>query len=279
MHQQTFDLVINPAQQLNGISFPSNGDAPLSAYVAIKFPNPHLNSLPIWGPSNQGVTVIREVNPRQQTDSSLSPGTRYVAQFWYSAGDGQFTGGYWGMHPYPQGGGGTAHWEIACENQDFVTTRAGNTIVPQYGQWHLQGMRVKRNNTGYPSKVLTFYPNLPNVTDSWVIERETSDVFGATEPPSPTLTIGDSPWYAAFQHERASCIHGRIKIFAKHLTESDMLAESANMSQIVTSEGQANIWWGKNNFATIDDLTCDYGTGRVWQWATSNKGTLVPINP
>jgi hypothetical protein len=31
---------------------------------------------------------------------------------------------------------------------------------------------------------------------------------------------------------------------------------------MVTSAGQSGIWWGKNGFNSVNDLTCSYGTGR-----------------
>lgn len=66
-----------------------------------------------------------------------------------------------------------------------------------------------------------------------------------------------------------------IKIFSAVLSEADMLSESQNFNTVVTSAGQSAIWWGKNGFLDIDDLTCDYGTGRQFAWANANKGTLT----
>lgn len=41
-------------------------------------------------------------------------------------------------------------------------------------------------------------------------------------------------------------------------------------------DGAAHVWYHKRGFATVDDLTCDAGTGRSFSWAdASNKATLV----
>jgi hypothetical protein len=259
------------------LQFPSNvsGSDTAAPYVAIEYANPQSNGLPIWGASNAGVTVIRKLMPHQQTG--------YYAQFWWSQGNGSIdlSGGYWGMHPYPSNGSnsGTTHvWEIATAGGDFFNS-AGST-TPGDGETvtqdatRLQAMTVTR--AGASSKTLRFYRNLPNVTSADYIQRvETTSNYGETDPPSPKVIIGDSPWFASYQHERASCTLDAIKIFSTALSEADMLLESASFSTLVTPAGQAAIWWGKNGFRSLDDLVCDFGTGRSFVWANANKGTLV----
>jgi hypothetical protein len=242
----------------------------------MEFADPHLDGLPIWGASGAGVTVIRKIKVAQQTG--------YYAQWWWCQGDGATfdpSAGYWGMHPYPTTGdnSGTSHvWEAACAGGDFFSA-AGSTDVGQgtavtKDVTYLQAMTVTRADAN--SKTLKFYFDLPSVDAADYIQRvETTAGYGESNPPSPKVIIGDSPWYSHYQHERASCILDAIKVFTPALSEADMLLEAADFSQIVTAAGQAAIWWGKNGFADIDDLTCDFGTARSFAWANENKGTLV----
>jgi hypothetical protein len=135
-------------------------------------------------------------------------------------------------------------------------------------------MRITRADAN--SKTLTCYFNLPNVDAANRIGvNVTTAGYGESDPPSPVLMIGDSPWFADFQHERASMVLDAIKIFTPALSEADMASEATDFSQLVTSAGQSNIWWGKNGFSDVDDLTCAFGTGRAFAWANANKGTLV----
>jgi hypothetical protein len=246
--------------------------------VALEFADPHLNGLPIWGASGQGVTVVRKIRVIQQTG--------YYAQIWWSQGDGATfdpAAGYWGAHPYPTtlDNTGTSHWwEIAVAAGDYIdssgsTAGSGAPTLVTKGVTYTQALVITRASAN--SKTLRFYFNLPNVDSANYVETTiTSAGYGESNPPSPKLIIGDSPWFSHYQHERASCILDSQKIFNRALTNvSDVLAEAADPSRVVTSAGQAAIWHGKNGFASIDDLTCDFGTGRSFAWANSNKGTVV----
>lgn len=270
---------------LHGIEFPLNDDQGAKAdgvYTAIEFPDPHLDGLPAYGPSDVGVTVIMEKYLYQQTADADSS-RYYYAQFWWAGEafqNGQYE--YWGIHPYPQGFGTESdhYWELAGiqEGSDNTETRSGGTNVPTYNQWYLQAITV--NRTSGTDRTGTFYIDLPSVADSNVIDADDSSANGNITPDDPIIVIGDSPWYQSYQHETFAGILGRIKIIAVAMSESDILSESANMSNLVTSAAQNNIWWGKNNFTSIDDLTCDYGTGRSFAWSNASyKGTLVPISP
>jgi len=86
------------------------------------------------------------------------------------------------------------------------------------------------------------------------------------------LTVGDSPWYAFYQHERLSGVVRGFKFFNKVLSEADTLSEAAS-DILVTSAGLANIWWKKIN-PTPDDLLCEAGTGRNPVWAEATKAAL-----
>jgi hypothetical protein len=247
----------------SGLDFPSNGDEPSDAFVAAQIRDPHLDGLPMWGPDGAGTTWIWKILPRHQTG--------YYVTFWWSAGDGSFLwdqgspNSYYGGHPYPDSGNnrGTTHaWEIATDyGGDYRDTRLGygqyKAVV--YDQWYTQALRVTRNPDG--SKTLVFYTELPSVADGDVIEVTVSPGYGEALPPEPMITLGDSPWYAGFQHERLSGVLRHIKIFDRVLSEDEMLEEAA--SPEVSSDG---IWYRKID-PRPDDLLCDSATGREFAWA------------
>lgn len=242
------------SEPLYAIEFPSNvsGTSNSSDYGVIQFANPDDNGLPITGPSNAGITVIRRVKPVQQTG--------YYAQFWYVPVAGAPINGeaYWGFHPYPSGGtsGTTHYWEIATDGGDVTASVAGPAIEVTKGDWYLQALRVEHNGG---SPIITFWTDLPSTANADKIVF--SGDFGNVQT-DYRIVIGNSPWMAGYQEERASCHHGQIKIIAKALSEADIVSEAGNMASLVTTDGQNSIWWGKNGFTSVDDLTCDYGTGR-----------------
>jgi len=269
----------NSVPARSSLLMPSNieGADQSAAYVAIAFANPHTNGLPLWGPSGQGVTVIRRYKPVAQEG--------YYACIWYtddSSFEDSKTGGkgYWGFHPYPTPPAtnqGTTHvWEVATgDGGDFYNNGSVVTIPVVYNEWRLQALQIVRN--GASSKTFTFYTALPSTDPDDVITFTITDSnYGENNPPqvNPQITIGDSPWFGTYQHERASGYLGEHKIIAKALSEADILSESANMNQLVTADAIANIWWGKKGFISLDDLTCDYGTGRAFSWVSATKATL-----
>lgn len=266
---------------VTGLDFPSNvtGADKSAPYVAIQFVNPHINGLPIWGPGNAGTTWIWKIKHRQQQG--------YYVTFWWVNNTGVFlwksgsSDTYYGCHPYPQSAnnsGATHWWELAGMDPgaDNLNTRAGVKKVVTYDVVRTQAFRATYNAD--TTKTGIFYTDLPSVANADVIERVSPASFGEVNPPEPAVVFGDSPWYASFQHERLSGILGPVKIFAKSLSEGNMIAEAADMTQLVTPEGIANIWWGKKSFKSVDDLTCDYGTGRTFTWADpANKATIATL--
>jgi len=265
----------------NSLLLPSNisGSDTSAPFVALQFLNPHLNGLPIWGPSDQGVSAVYEISYNQQTGY-------YNPICWSNNGtflwDSGSSNSYWIFCPYPTNSSntGTSHWyEIAGMDRgaDKLTNINGANISVVKGVKKVHGFRITHNNPGGSgTKTARFYPSLPLVSNDDVIQVTSPDAtFGNTNPPSPALTLGDSPWYSFFQHERASSYLGRIKIFSKVISEADLLSEAADFTRLVTADGAANIWWGKKDWTSVDALTCDYGTGRAPVWADSaNKGTL-----
>ncbi len=260
---------------LGALGFPSNisGSDTSAPYAVIRYASPHLNGLPAWGPANAGVTVIRKVKGHQQTG--------YYARLWYTRNDTTFDGQCWGAHPYPsnQSNTGTTHIEeVAADSGDYFdsagssTPGDGHTVTQE--QVYLQALRCTYTNSS--SHTLRYYYNLPGVTSDDYIERTiTASGFMDSMPNGSQLVIGDSPWYASYQHECASMDLYSIKIFAAALTQADILSESADMSSIVTSAGASSIWWGKRGFVSVDDLTCDFGTGR--SFTRNDSGNLITL--
>lgn len=254
----------------NALLFPSNTGA---TFVALQFANPNSNGLPFYGPSSNGWSMVWETKYIQQTG--------YYAMWWWS-NNGTFlwnsgsSDTYVGAHPYPANGTGsdTNHvWELAGMETaaDNVLTRAGTTKSVVKGTQFVQGFIMDGS-----AKKGVFYTALPSTANADVIEHTAPGGFGTTNPPSPCLTFGDSPW--AQGQERASCYFRRLKIFAPALSESDLISEAGDMSRIVTANGLSSIWYGKKNWRSIDDLTCDYNTARALVWADSgNKATLIPV--
>jgi len=264
-----------PPETIYGLDFPSNGDSPSDAFVAIQFDDPQDNGFPIWGASDAGTTWIWEYYPVQQTGY-------YIVWWWSNNGTFIWDSGspntYYGCTPYPTNGSssGTSHyWNISIDGGDETSTRASGTYTVVKDNWYLQACRVVVSGT----KTVIFYANLPDTSNSYVIETTVSSGYGETDPPYPAVTFGDSPWYGDYQHERLSGTLGRVKIFNHCLSSADMLTEAADMSGLQTTDGNSYIWWGKNTFDSVDDLTDDYGTGHAFSWAGATKATRVEINP
>ncbi len=261
------------------LDFPSNvtgGDqsAPL---VALQYDDPHLDGLPFAGPGGAGVTYLWRVNQRAQTG--------YYVTLWWSQGDGGFTPSaqYVGGHPYPKvaNNTGTTHrWEIAAPaGGDYFDTRAGSGTSKDvvYDVWRTQALRVVRNGNG--SKTYTFYSDLPSLAPIDVLEwtSGTGGDIAEEVPPSPKITIGDSPWYPSYQHERLSGLFGELIIEAAARTEAEIVEQAAN-PKALTAAFTANVWYFKPGWRSLDDLTCEAGTGRSLHWADpSSTATLGPL--
>lgn len=291
-----------------GILFPGNDGRsgggvvdPNPAYtpnIAIEYLHPENNGCPFGGPSGAGWTMLRRIFPFAQTAAGASNGgtanTRYAGQFWLSNISGFVTSGdtwLWnngvplshvGMHYWPPVNT-TADWlwEIAAEAGDRTDFNGSGQSIPVTGdmrRWFTQGLRSVKNGDG--TYTFTAWPDLPSVANAKKIEYTTLSTNYDVVPPLLGFTIGDSPWSfeTGYQHESASCIQGEFMIVAKAMTEADIVIQSANFDKLLVADALNNIWYGKNNFKTIDDLTCDFGTGRSWQWHDSAyKGKLANI--
>lgn len=248
-----------PVLPVNGLVFPSNGFTH-PGMVAFQFTGANL--MPAYP-----ATYIRRYRPVQQTG--------FYAAMFYAQTDGNFGGsGYYGIHPYPQGGsGGTVHnWEIAIEGGDTIIDDNANSTVVVKDQWYTQALVVRLVNVNEIEA--KFYWDL--VTSPLrVITHETNPIgdYALTFPPvSPGITIGAAPWEKDF--EKLSGTLGSQKFFTEALSEADVIAEAANMAAIMTPAGAASRWWFKPSFADVDDLT-DEVTGKVAVWASADKATLV----
>jgi len=251
--------------------FPQNvaGDDQAAPYGALEFDRPDTNGLPIFGVSNNGVTVVRKI----KTTSPSQEG--YYAQFWYCQGDGSIdSSGYWGCHPYPlttPGVDATTHcWEVAAMGQDWVDFEShdlgaagGQEIDLGYGTTYTQIINVTYVSTNL--KTVEFFIDAADTdAPNFVLGNMDSAGYGEGSPPNPhpKIVIGDSPWFAGFQHERFGGVLDAIKIITPKLSLADAKLEGADFSQMVTAGGISGIWWGKNGFDSVDDLTCSYGTAR-----------------
>ncbi len=261
------------------LDFPSNvtGADQSAPFVALQFDDPHFDGLPFAGPGDAGVTYVWRVNQRAQTG--------YYVTLWWSEGDGDFTPSaqYVGGHPYPKvaNNTGTTHrWEIAAPSGgDYFDTRAGSDTSKDvvYDVWRTQALRVIKN--GNSSKTYTFYTDLPSLDPVDVLEwtSGTGGDIAETLPPSPKLTIGDSPWYPGYQHERLSGLFGELMIEASARTEDEILAQAQDL-QALTPAFAADIWYFKPGWRSVDDLTSEAGSGRSLHWADpSNTAALSSL--
>jgi hypothetical protein len=259
------------------LDFPSNvtGADRAAPFVVLQYDDPHLDGLPFAGPNHAGVTYMWRVHLRAQTG--------YYVTLWWSQGDGGFTPSdqYVGGHPYPKvaNNTGTTHrWEIAAPSGgDYFDTRAGPGTSKDvvYDVWRTQALRVLRNANA--SKTYTFYMDLPSIAPDDVLEwtSGTGGDVAETIPQSPKITIGDSPWYAGYQHERLSGLFGELIIEAAARSEAEILAQAQDLRNL-TPAFAADIWYFKPGWRSVDDVTCEAGTGRSFHWAdASNKATLA----
>ena len=154
---------------------------------------------------------------------------------------------------------------------DWITTLAGSAKQVVKDRWYAQALRIVVNSNG--TKTAWFYIDLPSTAPGDVIRVTSPAYFGNSNPPSPALAFGDSPWFANYQHERLSGVLRGIKIFNKGLGEGDVLAESAS-DTLATSDGIANIWYLNSN-PTPADITDKSGRGHHPVWAQpANRAAL-----
>lgn len=270
-----------------GADSTSNTTAP---FAALQFNDPASAGLNVYGASNTaGQCWVWKVQYIAQLG--------YYALHWYSRGDGQFNSPsllpYHGCHPYPAQGYNNKDyplhiWECATQGpsggMDIIDSSGTNwsdgmnsgTPPPvtngtqiNYDQTYVQGLRIIRNSADSVTHV--FYPDLPNTSFTIAQTYNLTGIGNQTIPGgnSPKFTIGDSPWYTNFQHERASCYYDAVKLFSSVLTVSDMVSEASDFTSIKTSAGAAAIWWGRNGFDAQHadhnaSVLCHYGTGRAF---------------
>lgn len=256
------------------LSFPSNvsGADQAAPYVALEYARPDQNGLPFSGPGNAGVTYMWRVKTRQQTGY-------YVTLWWSNTPTFQNANQYVGGHLYPKSANnsGTTHrYEIAApDGGDYFDTRTGSGNSPdaEHGVWLTQALRVVRESNG--SKTYTFFRKIGSGSDNDILERNsgTGGDIAETPPTTPRLTIGDSPWYADYQHERLSGEFGQLIIVADALSDAEIAAQAADMDSLTAAASSA-IWYFKPGWRTVDDLTCEAGTGRALSWASATKATL-----
>ncbi len=269
------------SSDLYGLQWPSNNyeaNALTLAYIL----DPQNDGMPIWGPNGNGATYIWEYKPFQQNG--------YYAVLWWAglaqANDTNFFSNYvaqcyWGAHPYPYPSGHDQpnhKWEVAIYALDQIATLPegeGASVDLVTDVWYTQGLRCWKAANG--TKVVRYYINLPSLANGAIIQFTAPASYGETLPDAtyapPAIMMGDAPW--ARSKECASGITRRLKFFNALLSESDMVTEAGAMNALQTSAGSESIWYGKTNYGSADDLTCDYGTARSMVWFDSHKATRV----
>lgn len=244
---------------ITGLDFP--GSAAVSTTMRFRFVRPDQNGLPIYGPSNAGVTYIWRVNPTRQ-------GGYYTTFFW--GNDGTFTWNngsastYYGAHPYPwpdDPPGGTVHqWQIAADGLDI---RNGAVV---YDRWYTQALRVWADASG---KHHEFYWDLPNTDGTHLVSYVGHSSWNNVNPPSPALTWGDAPW-APGQEVYSGVLRG-IQIYATNLTLADLQKEVAN--PLSTAAGAASVWYVNLN-PTPSDISDKSGRGHHPVWVGGERPAL-----
>lgn len=233
-----------------GLDFPGNSYGQTCRF---QFANPHLNGLPIYGPSGQGVTYIWKCKPASQDT--------YSTTFFWGEGDGTFDSScYYGAGPYPDWVGGQI-WELAVDGNDYGTEPVVND------QWKTQALRVWDDGAGYKHHI--FYWDLPNIDSAHYVSQNVPDPYGDTNPSVPVLVWGDAPWNPANE-----IYHGVIRAIAIYnnlLSESDMVAEAA--TPLSTTAGQNNIWYLNTN-PTPTDISDKSGAGHNPAWIGAGRPEL-----
>ncbi len=262
-------------------------------YYTLKFPNPHLDGWPLWGPVvggvPQGWTIIIERVFRQQTGYYGGVWWSNDGDFqWWNNGESLSNNSYIGICPWGYGGHTeTTHIHELSGGQQGADNRAnrnGVDVSVVMNVLHTQSLCVWKNVSD-SSKQAEYHFNLPSTANADVIDSPDgvnfylsgTIPFGEVNPPNPVLSIGDSNWTDSYKERFAGDLC-RAKFFNKKLSVADRVSEASDMSQLKTSEGAANIWWGKTNWLSNTDLTCNYGTGRAPAWANSAyKAACVPL--
>jgi hypothetical protein len=251
---QTFNTVRVASTPINEILFPSN--YAISPRMELR----GANLLPFTD-----ATYIWEVRPDQQTGY-------YTTFFWGNNSGSAWPVNneqYYGFHPYPDNGvnGVNHNWEASINFNDYITDDNANNTSVVKGVRYLQAAKVIKSGGTITAK---FWWNLPDTTK--VITVSFSDNYNVNT--APALIIGGAPWDDGL--ENLGGAFRRCKFFNTGLTEADIFSEAANMTQLVTAAGLSNIWFGKTNWSSINDLSCNYSTGRALVWNdTGNKATWV----
>ena len=240
---------------ISGLNFPSNGTT--SADVRFRFTGANLLA-------PYPATYIWRVNPRHQLGY-------YTTFFW--GPDGAFTGnGFYGAHPYPDGGGSstTTHkWEIAINANDYVNDANGNSTQLGYDVWRTQALVVSKVNAEIETR---FYWDLPN-TSKVIIHTTQFSNYASTFPAAPyagyALTFGDAPW--SLGNERLSGVLRGIQLYSSTLSVNDILTE-AN-APLSTSAGSNSIWYLNLN-PTPSDISDKSGKGHHPAWVSSGRPSL-----
>lgn len=243
-------IIVPPPGPSTGLDFPGNVSP---STVRFRFPDPHLNGLPLYP-----ATYIWKVFPRQQAG--------YYTTFFWGPDDGTFvTGNFYGFHPYPQPPpAGTDHkWSIAADG-DYLSLE--NVV---YDRWYTQAAVVWDDGT---NKQHQYFWDLTDT--SKVVIRTAPGSYGNGLPPSPALTWGDAPWSPS--SEVYNGIIRGMQVYNVALSLADIQSES--ITPLSTTAGQNNIWYLNEN-PIPTDITDKSGMGNNPEWVGSERPALWSGTP
>lgn len=217
------------------------------------------------------MTYVWKVKPESQAGYYTTFFYANTAEVAFDSGNG-----YYGAQPIPDNGldTDTNHsWCISTNGLDYPTAPGtnddnGNDLAVIKNVWYTQALVVRLVNTN--ELELKFYWDLPSTTKT--ITYTSANDWANQFPPTgtPGIVFGDAPW--ATVNERLGGVLGPVKVIQTNLSQADVSSEAADMTQMVTTDGQNNRWWFKPTFDSVDDLT-DSVTSKSASWYNANKGT------
>jgi hypothetical protein len=248
-------------EALSGLLFPSNAATEAEGTVAFHFTGaallPAFPATYIW---------------RARHDYQAS---YYTTFFWGPSGS--FTGaGYYGPHPYPDGGpGGLTHkWEISVEGDDYVTGDGGvSTVVDPYGVFRDQAFIATATGSVLHTK---FYFDLSDTSKS--LTRSTNPTYadGFAAVTDPALTFGDAPW--APGNETLNGVLRGLQVYSgelsiEHILALRQLTSSSAVRAYCAANGITSLHYVNLN-PTPDDISDKSGNGNHPAWVNANRPTL-----
>jgi hypothetical protein len=244
---------------LNGLDYPSNGDA--GSDVQLRWSGAAM--LP-----RVGHTSILWANLRQQAG--------YYALQWHTQVTGSWPASNYefGTHPYPHPTGAvdsqghvattgsssaTNHWwELAgLGGGDWLANPGGSAVAVIKGQWYLQARQCFLTTVTTTNDTIRhrYYPDLLG-NPSFFIQRDVAAGSLPGSPVSPVFLIGCSPWTVSGDtnvETPSGILRGFAQFTDGQMSVADMIAEgSSNSNSPVTAAGTASVWYINKNPTPAD---------------------------